>query len=274
MTTEHDGSTPPMSVARPQAAMRPVLLCHDGSERAERAVQRAATLLRPKPAVLLRVPQRPFTGNARHGRIAATILEEARSCDASVIVVGAHGRVSSALVDHADRPVLVGSPAASPSPANEPILLCYDGSRVARQSFAAAGDLLAGRAAIVAAFMPAVDDLAVLRSSLPWPASAEIQDGLARLDRQEAEAPGERAAEGARAAAAAGFVARPLAVGGMDASSEEEEEPSRRLGRAAADEKVACIVVGHRPSAKGLVSTAHGILRDADRPVLVVPGAP
>jgi hypothetical protein len=161
----------------------------------------------------------------------------------------------------------------SPSPANEPILLCYDGSRVARHSFAAAGYLLAGRAAIVAAFMPAVDDLAVLRSNLPWPASAEIQDGLARLDRQGAEAPGERAAEGGRAAPA-GFVARPLAVGGMDASSEEEEEPSRRLGRAAADEKAACIVVGHRLSAKGLVSTAHGILRDADRPVIVVPGAP
>jgi nucleotide-binding universal stress UspA family protein len=254
--------------------MRPLLLCYERSERSERAVQRAATLLRPKPAVLLHVPQRPFRGGARHGSIAAMVLEEAHSCDACVIVVGSHGRVSSALVDHADRPVLVGSPAASPSPANEPILVCYDGSRVARQSFAAAGDLLAGRAAIVAAFIPAVDDLAVLSSSLPWPAAAEVQDRLARLDRQEAEAPGERAAEGARAAAAAGFVSRPLAVGGMDASSGEEEEPSRRLGRAAADEGAACIVVGHRRSAKGLASTAHGILRDADRPVLVVPGAP
>ena len=120
--------------------------------------------------------------------------------------------------------------------------------------------------------MPAVDGLAVLRSSLPWPAAAEIQDRLARLDRQEAEAPGQRAAEGARAAAAAGFVSRPLGVGGMDASSEEEEEPRRRLLRAAGDEDVACIVVGHRPSAKTLASTAHGIIRDADRPVLVVPG--
>jgi nucleotide-binding universal stress UspA family protein len=254
--------------------MRPLLLCYDGSEPADRDIQGAATLLRPKPAVVLHVPQRSFKADARHGRVAAMILEEAHSRDACVIVVGSRGRISSALIDRADRPVLVGSPAASRSPANDPILLCYDGSRVARQSLAAAGDLLAGRAAIVAAFMPAVDDLAVLRSSLPWPAAAETQDRLARLDRQEAEAPAERAAEGARAAAAAGFVARPLAVGGMDASSEEEEEPSRRLGRAAADEGAACIVVGHRPSAKGLGSTAHGILRDADRPVLVVPGAP
>jgi nucleotide-binding universal stress UspA family protein len=254
--------------------MRPILLCYDGSEPAERAIQSAATLLRPKPPVVLHVPQRSFAGDARHRRVAAMILEEAHSRDASVIVVGSHGRISSALIDRADRPVLVGSPAASPSPANEPILLCYDGSRVARQSLAAAGDLLAGRAAIVVAFMPAVDDLAVLRSSLPWPAAAEIQDGLARLDRQEAEGPAERAAEGARAAAAAGFVARPLGVRGKDASSEEEEEPWRRLLRAAADEEAACIVVGHRPSAKGRGSTAHGILRNADRPLLVVPGAP
>jgi nucleotide-binding universal stress UspA family protein len=253
--------------------MRPLLLCHDRSGHADPAVQRAAALLRPRPAVLLHLPQRPFRGDARHGRIAAMVLEEAQSCDACVIVVGSHGRVASALVDRADRPVLVSSPAGSPSPANEPILLCYDGSRVARQSFAAAGDLLAGRAAIVAAFMPAVDDLVVLRTSLPWPAGAEVQDRLARLDRQEAEAPGERAAEGARAAAAAGFVSRPLAVGGMDASSEEEQEPSRLLVRAAADEEAACVVVGHRPSAKGLESTAHGLLRDAGRPVLVVPGA-
>ena len=193
------------------------------------------------------------------------ILEEAHSCDASVIVVGrtaaSPGRSSITRTD----PCSSAAP-ASPSPANEPILLCYDGSRVARQASLPPGDLLASRAAIVAAFMPAVDDLAVLRSSLPWPAAAEIQDGLARLDREEAEAPGQRAAEGARAAAAAGFVARPLGVGGMDASSEEEEEPWRRLVRAAADEEAACIVVGHRPSAKGLASTAHGIIRDADRP--------
>lgn len=254
--------------------MRPFLLCHDGSGHADRGIQRAAALLRPRPAVLLHVPQRPFRGDARHRHTAAMVLEEARSCDACVIVVGSHGRVASALVDRADRPVLVSSPSASPSPANEPILLCDDGSRVARQSFAAAGDLLAGRVAIVAAFIPAVDDLAVLGASLPWPAPAETQDRLARLDRQEAEAPGERAAEGARAAAAAGFASRPLAVGGMDASTGEEEEPSRRLARAAADEEAACIVVGHRPSAKGPGSTAHGILRDTDRPVLVVPGAP
>jgi hypothetical protein len=254
--------------------MRPFLLCHDGGGHADRAIQRATALLRPRPAVLLHVPQRPFGGDARHANIAAMVLDEAQRCDACVIVVGPHGRVAGALVDRAARPVLVSSPAAAPSPANEPILLCYDGSREARQSFAAAGKLLAGRAAIVAAFIPAVDDVAVLSATLPWPAGAEVQDSLARLDRQEAEAPGERAAEGARAAAAAGFISRPLAVGGVDASIGEEEEPSRRLGRAAADEGAACIVVGHRPSAKGPVSTARAILRDADRPVLVVPGAP
>ncbi|HEX6714509.1 MAG TPA: universal stress protein [Thermoleophilaceae bacterium] len=253
--------------------MRPFLLCHDGSDHADRVIRRAVALLRPRPAIVLHVPLSPFGGDARHGRSVAMVLEEAQSLNACVIVVGSHGRFAGALVDRADRPVLASSPAPTPSPASEPILFCYDGSREARRSFAAAGELLAGRAAIVAAFMPAVDDLAVLSTSLPWPAGAEVQDRLARLDRKEAEAPGERAAEGARAAAAAGFVARPLAVGGLDASTDEEEEPSRRLGRAADDEGAACIVVGHRPSAKGPESTAHGIVREADRPVLVVPGA-
>lgn len=276
--------------------MGPVLLCYDGSHHADRAARLAGTLLRLRQAVVLHVPQKPFRPavavsgrqvaldagfdpiavvETGHGRIATAVLAHARTHDASVIVVGSHdGARSRSLVHRTDRPVLVCPPAAPPSSANEPIFMCYDGSPGARQALAAAGNLLAGRAAIVAGFVPAVDDLTLLRSSLPWPAAAEVQDGLARLDREEAEVPAERAIEGARTAATAGFVARPVGIPGADASSEEEDEPWRRLLRAAADEDAACIVLGHRPSAKGLASAADGLLREADRPFLVVPAGP
>jgi nucleotide-binding universal stress UspA family protein len=284
--------------------MGPALLCYDGSEDADGTVRRAATLLRPQDAVILNLPRRPFdsdvaasgrrvavaagfdpvtVASAGHGPIVTTVLGQAHSAGAAVIVVGSDGRspspsalpggISGALVRRSRVPVLVVPPGAPPSPANEPILLGYDGSPAARQALATGAELLAGRAAIVAAFMPAVDDGAVLRSALPWPVDRATQDELARLDREEAEAPAERAAEGARAAAAVGFVPRAVGIPGADASSEEEEEPFKRLLRAAAAERAACIVVGHRPSATPLESTAHALVHHADRPVLVVPGA-
>ena len=281
----------------------PVLLCYDGSDDAGRAIRRAATLLRARPAVVLHVLQRPPKEDlaesgrrlaidagfgpvraveAGFGDVATVILREARDQGAAVIVAGPHGRspappaplgsVSSALVARSDVPVLVARPGPSPTAAAGPVFACYDGSPIAREAIVTAAGLLAGRAAIVATFMPAVDDGAVLRSTLPWPVAAEVQDRLAQLDRKEAEAPFERAAEGARAAADAGFVSRPVGIRGVDASSEEEEDPWMRLLRAAASEEAACIVVGHRPSVKALGSTAHGLVDHADRSVLVAPG--
>jgi nucleotide-binding universal stress UspA family protein len=238
------------------AAARPALVCSDGSDRAEGAARCARALLRPPPEVVVHVPRR---------RGASAVLAEAHRRDASVIVVEAHGRAPSwpgsltgALLRHSRIPVLVCLPAAAAaaSPAREPILACYDGSGVARKALIAAGDLLAGRAAIVATFMPAVDDVAVLRTSLPWPASAETQERLAALDRQEAEGPAARALEGVRTAERAGFAARALELPALGASTEEEVAPWRRLLRAARDEAAACIVVGHRPSA---VSTGSGM---------------
>jgi nucleotide-binding universal stress UspA family protein len=281
----------------------PVLLCYDGSAHADRAIRRAARLLRPRHAVVVHVPQRPFEGEvaesgrrlaldagfdavdaveAGHGHVHRVVLREARKLGASVIVVGPHGRsraqptllgsMSGALVDESDIPVLVARPGSSPAATAGPVFACYDGSPIARDAIATAAELLAGRAAIVATFMPAVDDGAVLRSTLPWPVAAEVQDRLARLDREEAEAPFERAADGARAAAEAGFVSQPVGIRGAHASSEEEEDPWMRLLRAAASEEAACIVVGHRPSVKQLGSTAHGLVNHADRSVLVAPG--
>jgi nucleotide-binding universal stress UspA family protein len=281
----------------------PVLLCYDGSDAAGRAIRCAATLLRGRPAVVVHVLQRPPTKDlaesgrrlaidagfgpvraveAGFGDVATLILREARDQGAAVIVAGPHGRspapppaplgsVSSALVARSSVPLLVGRPGPSPTAAG-PVFVCYDGSPIAREAIVTAAGLLAGREAIVATFMPAVDDAVLLRSTLPWPVAAEAQDRLAQLDRQEAEAPAERAADGARAAADAGFDSRPLGIRGANATSEEEEDPWMALVRVAASEAAACIVVGHRPSVKALGSTAHGLVDHADRSVLVAPG--
>ena len=49
--------------------MGPILLCNDGSQDADRAARRAATLLRPKDAVVLHVRRSPFeAGGAESGR--------------------------------------------------------------------------------------------------------------------------------------------------------------------------------------------------------------
>ncbi|MDP9134740.1 MAG: universal stress protein [Actinomycetota bacterium] len=287
------------------AAMGPVLLCHDGSHHADRAVRRAATLLRPRDAVVLGLRRGPSgagggesgrrlaldagfepvaVASAGHGPMAEAVLEQAHRRDVSVIVLGSDGGASSpsrvlggmpaALVDRSDLPVLVVPPEVPPFAASEPILMCYDGSPPARRALTMAAGLLMGRAAIVVAFMPAVDDVAILRSALPSPVAGAVQDGLARLHREAAEAPAERALEGARTAAAAGFLPRPAGIRGIDASSDEDSDPFKRLLRTAATEDAACIVVGHRRSATRLESTAHGLVHHADRPVLVIPGAP
>jgi nucleotide-binding universal stress UspA family protein len=268
----------------------PVLIGYDGSDHADRAIRRAAVLLRPRRAVVVHVRQRPFDDDvAERGRrlaldagfepveaveagpgpVATAVLREARRLGASVIVSGSRGRSRSALVEHSEIPVLVARAGAAPS-ADAPVFACYDGSRIARDAIVTAARLLAGRPAVVAAFMPAVDDGAVLRANLPWPVAGEVQDRLAQLDREEAAAAVDRAADGARAAADAGFVARPVGIGGASASSEEEEAPWLRLLRAAADEDAACIVVAHRVGQLG--GTAPELVHRADRSVLVAPG--
>jgi nucleotide-binding universal stress UspA family protein len=278
-----------------------VLLCYDGSEHADGVIGQAAALLRPRRALVIDVSRRPFRHDlgeagrevalragfdaveilpAGRGPAAAVVLEEAHERGASVIVAGPRGRsagpppfggLAAALVERSDIPVLVAHAGAAPARAIEPIFLCYDGSDVAGQAVATAAELLAGRTAIIASFLPAVDDGAVLRANLPWPAAAGTADRLARLDREEAGGPAEQAAEGARLAEAVGFVARAVGIPAGDVGTDEEGESWRPLLRAAAREEAACVVVGHRRPDMGPASTAQALLRHADRAVLVAP---
>jgi hypothetical protein len=259
----------------------PVLLCYDGSDVSAAAIRRAGALLRRRRALVVDVSHNPFASGVgesgcelaraagfdavdaiRAGHGPSAVLDRADERDASVIVAargrppGPPGGLAAALIERSDVPVLVADAGGS---AVEPIFVCYDGSG---STVVTAGELLSGRTAIVAAFMAAVDDGALLRSALPWPAGDEAQDLLARIAREEAVAPAKRAAEGARLATAAGFAARPLGITGADAP-DDEEDPSRLLLRTAAHEAAACVVIGRSGS------MAHDVVRHADRPVLV-----
>lgn len=295
-TAEQSGSK--HSASEPETA--PLLLCYDGSDHAASAIRRAAILTRPRSAIVLHVPRevshddlaqsgrrlaldagfKPVSVvEAEPARVADTILDEAHRRGVTAIVVGSRGRsagaatilgsVSSTLVHHADVPVLVVRPAATPSEqsASEPVFICYDGSDIAGAAIATAGKLLAGHDAIVASFPDSVvyyDD--ALRSKLPWPPRPELEDQLARIELAEAEAP----LEGAELARRAGFASRPYPILASRPYAGEEAAWHSLLA-AAAKEAAACIVVGHRRTAKHLGSTAYGLVHHADRPVLVVP---
>jgi nucleotide-binding universal stress UspA family protein len=184
------------------------------------------------------------------------------------------GSVSSRVTQDARHPVLVVRPGPHSEPVWGPVFVCYDGSDAAGYAIATAGKQLARRDAILAYFLPAVDDGVVLQSTLPWPVSSAVQDRLAALDREEAGRPVRVAAHGVEIARRAGLEARSLAVGEEGLAVDHEAVAWVRLTEAAAAESASCIVVGHRRSARGisrLDSTAYGLVNHADRPVLVVP---
>ena len=143
--------------------------------------------------------------------------------------------------------------------------VCYDASDEARAAVDAAAALLADREMRVASVLEPVDDVALLRQTLPGPRPAETGGRLARLDQQQAEFLSQLPAEGATRAAARGRKALSLAVEGRGSVSD-------RLLELAADTDAACIVVGHRSTTPSPESAALKRVRHSHRPVLVVPG--
>jgi nucleotide-binding universal stress UspA family protein len=283
----------------------PALLCYDGSDHAAQAISRAAALLSGRPAIVLHVEGRGRpTAVAEDGRrlalaggfdpvsvvdgatgpVAKVILAQAKTRGVAAIVVGSRGlsasgstilgSVSSRVAHHARHPLLVVRPGTDGDQFQGPGFVCYDGSDAARHAIATAGELLARRDAIVAYFLPAIDDGILLQSTLPWPASRATREALGALDRQEALHPVDVVAHGVALAERAGLQARSVSVGNEGLSGDDEEVAWVRLSEAAAAEYASCIVVGHRRSSGGLLhldSTARGLVNHANRPVLVVP---
>jgi len=236
---------------------------------AERIAERGAQIARDAgfgaEARAIRGPSRAW----------ATLLDTADDLDAAVVVAGSRGAgavdsalfgsVSSGLLHHARRPVLV-VPAGAKPPGHGPVLIGYDGSESAAAAVAAAAELLAVRQAVIQTVWVPYGPVAaggVVAAPVAVTASA-----LERLEEAAAERAESTAEAGARAAGEAGLQAR--------------AEPARATGPtwsalrdAAEANDSAAIVVGSRGrgavAAAVLGSTSAALVHHARMPVLVVP---
>jgi nucleotide-binding universal stress UspA family protein len=146
-----------------------------------------------------------------------------------------------------------------------PVLLCDDGSAPARRAIAAAGELLGGGPALVVTvwepYKPGL--LQAVGGTIA------LASGLAKeFDEASLQAANECAAEGVKAAAAAGFDATPLVVRGR---------PRDAIVEAAREHGARAVVVGSRGQG-GVESVLYGsvsmgVLHESPVPVLVVRGA-
>jgi nucleotide-binding universal stress UspA family protein len=147
--------------------------------------------------------------------------------------------------------------------ANGPIMICYDGSDGARRAIETAGDLFAGRKAIV---LHVWSPVALIASTYGGMVSLPNYD-----DKEMQRAALALSEEGARLAGEAGLAASPESV-------ECTYEGTWRAIVDVADEYDAgVIVLGARglSTFKSIVlgSVSHGVAQHSHRPVLVVPPA-
>lgn len=154
-------------------------------------------------------------------------------------------------------------PGGHTSSADGPLILCYDGSRDARNAIQRAGGLFAGRRALVVTVWhpPAVP------SSLGFAGETAAMLDLVELDRAAAADGGRLADEGARIARQAGLIAEPIAV-------EAAGSVWKTIVDIADRDDAATIVMGSRGltglRALLLGSVSSAVVNHADRPMLIV----
>jgi nucleotide-binding universal stress UspA family protein len=150
-----------------------------------------------------------------------------------------------------------------------PVLIAYDGSEVARAAVGHAGDLFAGRPAVVATVYE--PGLATIPVGLPdtmglgtLPPDPETIEAVDRLQREHASAV---AADGAEFARSVGLVAEPQTV-------PDAVDVADTLIDIAQERGAAVVVVGsHGISGlrtRLLGSVARKLIEHCDRPVLVI----
>jgi nucleotide-binding universal stress UspA family protein len=148
--------------------------------------------------------------------------------------------------------------------ADGPLLLCYDGSADAAHAIERAGELFAGRRALVV--MVWHQPLAGL-GGIAWSGESPSMVDVPELDREAAEKAGRVAAAGVRLAVQAGLVAEPLAVQGSGSVWRTILDLAERNDAAA-------IVMGSRGltglRSMLLGSVSSAVVGHADRPTLVI----
>jgi nucleotide-binding universal stress UspA family protein len=202
-----------------------------------------------------------------------TLLQAADDVNASVMVAGAHGlsglgravlgSVSTGLLHHSRRPVLVVPATVMAERCDGPLLLCYDGSEPAERAMELAGALCAPRVALL---------LNVWESwAAEVPALAGLSGTIAGMARELDEVADEQST---------GYMTRGLEIAeqtGFEASglSERASGPAwSTVLEIAAAHDCAAIVLGSRGLtgvSAALGSVSHGVVHHSRRPVLVVP---
>jgi nucleotide-binding universal stress UspA family protein len=149
------------------------------------------------------------------------------------------------------------------SSAAGPLMLCYDGSTDARNAIRRAGDLFAGRRALVVT----VWEPPTLPGSLGFAGETAGMYDLVELNRAAAEDGGRLADEGVRIARGAGLLAEPVAVQAAGPVWKTIVEIADR-------EDAATIVMGSRGltglRAMLLGSVSSAVVHHAARPALIV----
>jgi nucleotide-binding universal stress UspA family protein len=240
-------------------------LMADGHEIAERGLEAAATAgltLETHVAV-------------RDGSEAQTILAQADTIGADVIVCGSRGRggvarsllgsTSTSVLHNAARPVLVvpvGSDVTDGS-----ALIAYDGSPGARAAIAAAGRLLPGRAALIVNVWYSPMRHTLSGRALAGAPLGELREFSADYEQVFADAAASVVEEGVTLAREAG----------LDASGDAiESGPGawRAIADAARDRHSAVIVAGSRGRSEMtsmvLGSVSSGIVHNAETPALII----
>jgi nucleotide-binding universal stress UspA family protein len=206
----------------------------------------------------------------------SALLELAHERGADAIVCGSRGRgafarallgsTSTGLLHHTDLPLLVVPDGAGGL--NGPAVLAYDGSESSQRAIAVAGELLAGRRAVVVHAWHSQYRRGLTAAALAHGPVDEVRDIVKLLDKSLEHTANEITAEGVERARAAG----------LDATGETHEADAGawRTVAAAAHANDAAVIVSGATGFGGarsalLGSTSSGLIHNADLPVLVVP---
>jgi nucleotide-binding universal stress UspA family protein len=212
----------------------------------------------------------------REGSESQTILSEADTAAADVIICGSRGRgavarsllgsTSTRVLHHATRPVLVV--AADRGAIDGPALVAYDGSPGARAAIAVAGRVLRERRATIVNVWNSPMRHTLSGRALAGAPVGEVRAFSADYEQVFADAAASVVEEGVALAREAG----------LDASGEAIESGSgawRALADAATDRHATVLIAGSRGRG-GLASTilgsvSSGLVHNSETPVLVVP---